>query len=170
MALTLIGDGEHSRVVREALGRWGWPPGLHVAFVGKPGTPNRRDYIKVIPEGTELATIVHPTAHVSESAYIGGGSFIGAGAIVQAGAHIGYHCVINTGAIVEHDCQLGTGVHVAPRAVIGGGTWIGSWTTIGLGACVRDHIRIGESAIVAMGAVVVKDVPSGVTVKGVPAK
>lgn len=35
---------------------------------------------------------------------------------------------------------------------------------------VRQDIRIGENAIVGAGAVVVKDVPDGVVVVGVPAR
>ena len=41
---------------------------------------------------------------------------------------------------------------------------------IGAGAVIRQGIHIGEAAIVGAGAVVVKDVPAGVTVVGVPAK
>jgi maltose O-acetyltransferase len=41
---------------------------------------------------------------------------------------------------------------------------------IGMGALILPGVRIGDNAIVGAGAVVTKDVPSGVTVKGVPAK
>ena len=166
--INIIGDGEHAKVVRECALLRPLYEGEHVAFVGKPGTTHRRSHIeamKAVP-----FTVIHPSAIISRSARIGRGSFIGPLAVVNAGAELGEHCVINTGAIVEHDCRLGIGVHMAPRSVLGGGVTVGDWASICLGACVRDHIRIGESAIVAMGAVVVKDVPSGVTVKGVPAK
>ena len=39
-----------------------------------------------------------------------------------------------------------------------------------MGAQILPGIRIGKGAIVGAGAVVTKDVPAGVTVKGVPAK
>jgi serine acetyltransferase len=35
---------------------------------------------------------------------------------------------------------------------------------------VRDHLEVGADAVVAMGAVVVRDVPAGIEVRGVPAR
>ena len=167
MDVNVIGDGEHSHVVHDAL--FGAPKyGHHVAFVGKPGTTHRREFIEGMKEAP--LTIIHKSAIISESATIGAGCYVGAGAIVQPGAVLGQHCVINTGAIVEHNCVLGDGVVMAPRAVLGGGVKVGPWAYICMGACVRDHLTIGERAIVGMGAVVVKDVAPFVTVMGVPAK
>jgi serine acetyltransferase len=39
-----------------------------------------------------------------------------------------------------------------------------------MGAVVRDHIEVGPGATVAMGAVVVRDVPAEIEVRGVPAQ
>jgi len=166
--LNIIGDGEHARVVREAVSHDLSGRGAHVAFVGKPGTTHRRECIEGLTG--PFATIKHRSAIISPSAKIGDGCFIGANAVVNAGAIIGEHCVINTGAIVEHDCVLGKGVVMNPASCLGGGVVIGAWTRIGMGAKVRDHIQIGESVIVGMGAVVVKNVLSETTVMGVPAK
>jgi sugar O-acyltransferase (sialic acid O-acetyltransferase NeuD family) len=166
MSLIVVGNGEHSRVVWESVR--GNEDGMHVAFVGQPGTTHRREFIEKAE--TKWATIVHPSAIISTTARIGDGVFVGAGAIIQTGAFISDHCVINTGAIVEHDCILGVGVHMAPRSVLGGGVSIGAWSTIGLGACVRDHVQIGSGVIVGMGAVVVNSIPNETKVMGVPAK
>jgi acetyltransferase-like isoleucine patch superfamily enzyme len=40
---------------------------------------------------------------------------------------------------------------------------------VGMGAVVRDHVEIGASAVIAMGAVVVRDVAEGTQVRGLPA-
>ena len=50
------------------------------------------------------------------------------------------------------------------KTVIGDDVWIGQH------ACIRSGITIGQGAIVAMGAVVTKDVPPYSIVGGVPAK
>lgn len=117
-----------------------------------------------------FGTVVHPGAIVSGSSKVGAGSLVGAGAVVQGRCVIEPHAIINTGAIVEHDCRLGVNVHVAPRAVLGGGVVVGAHTLIGLGASVRPGIRIGAECVVGVGAAVVRDVPDGSKVVGVPAK
>ena len=51
-----------------------------------------------------------------------------------------------------------------------GNVTLGDDTTVGMGAIVVDHTRVGASATVAAGAVVVRDVPDGARVQGVPAR
>lgn len=118
----------------------------------------------------EYAVVVHPRAFVSASAALGPGTFVGAMAAVQGRATVGSHAIINTGAIVEHDCRVGSNVHIAPRAVLGGGVGVGSNSLIGIGATVRPGVHIGAGCTVGAGAAVVRDVPDGMTVAGVPAK
>lgn len=42
--------------------------------------------------------------------------------------------------------------------------------TLGVGAVVRQGVVIGSEAIIGAGAVVVSDIPSGVTAIGIPAR
>ncbi len=119
---------------------------------------------------SSLATLIHPTAVVSQSAIIGGGTIVCAGAIIQAGAEIGNGCIINTGATVDHDCKLGDCVHISPGAHLGGEVSVGCCTWIGINAAVIHGISIGERTMVGAGAAVVSDVASDVTVIGVPAR
>jgi UDP-3-O-[3-hydroxymyristoyl] glucosamine N-acyltransferase len=93
-----------------------------------------------------------------------------AGAVVNTGARIGNHCIVNSGSIVEHDCELGEFAQVGPGAAVGGGARIGPGAYLGLGCRVRDHRTIGARALVAMGAVVVRDVADDERVAGVPAR
>jgi UDP-perosamine 4-acetyltransferase len=53
---------------------------------------------------------------------------------------------------------------------IGGDVTIGDRTFVGLGARVLPGVTLGSDVIVGAGAVVVRDVPDGVTVMGVPAR
>ncbi len=78
--------------------------------------------------------------------------------------------LINTGAVVEHDCAIGDYAHVAPNATLGGGVTVGADAHVGMGAVVIEGRRVGASAFVAAGAVVVADVPDGARVAGVPAR
>lgn len=94
---------------------------------------------------------------------------IGAGVQVLTGAHVGPNsrlcngALVNTHAVVEHDCQIGDYTHVAPGATICGGCTIGQEVLIGAGAIVLPNLKIGDRAIIAAGAVVSADVPADVT-------
>ena len=117
-----------------------------------------------------LVTIIHPSSVISQYARIGKGSVVCAGAVINPFAEIGCGSIINTGASIDHDCMIADGVHVSPAAHLGGGVQVGKSTWIGLGASIKQCVRIGDDSVVGMGAVVVHDVPSGVTVVGVPAR
>lgn len=65
--------------------------------------------------GDRLALVVHPTAVISRlHVLLEPGVFISAGAIVNPCARIGAGAIINSGAIVEHDVEIGAWSHVGP--------------------------------------------------------
>ena len=145
---------------------------LLVNGLGSIGTPNLRKRIfeEWKQRGFRFASVVHPSAIVAQSAQIGEGAQIMAGAIVQAGAVVGHNCIINTRSSIDHDCVLGHHVHLAPGATLSGNVRVGDEVHIGTGASVIQNRVIEANAIVGAGAVVVKDVRSGSTVVGVPAR
>lgn len=90
-------------------------------------------------------------------------------ALINADVTIGMGCIINSGAIVEHDSHLGDFVHIAPHATLSGGVSVGDYTFVGMGTCVIPQRTLGHHTIVAAGSVVIADIPSYVMVAGVPA-
>ncbi len=86
------------------------------------GGNNARESIakKVTEAGYSLATLIHPSAIISDSAVIKEGSVIMPLAVVNADALIGEGCIVNSGAIVEHDCILENYVHISPNATLAG--------------------------------------------------
>jgi acetyltransferase EpsM len=130
----------------------------------------RRRAVERLGTAVRWATVVHPDAWVSPTATLEPGVVVMADAVINSEAVVGRHAIVNSGAIVEHDVRVGAFAHVAPGAVIGGGATIGEAAMIGLGAAIRDHVTVGEGSVVGMGGVVVRDVPDGGTVVGVPAR
>lgn len=115
------------------------------------------------------ATVIHPSAWVSPSATVGPGAYIGPRAVVHSRAAVGPHAIINSGAIVEHECRVGENAHIAPGAVLGGSVTVGAGCLIGMGARVLPNLTVGQGGVVGAGGVVVRSVPAGSTVVGVPA-
>ncbi|HDL20054.1 MAG TPA: acetyltransferase [Nitrospirae bacterium] len=127
-------------------------------------------YEKVKGIGFHVPSLVHVTGYVSESTSLSEGVQVMAGAVLQSLSIIGENTIINTGAIVEHGCRIGRNVHICPGAIVSGDTNIGDNTFIGAGATIKQGTVIGQDSLVAAGAVVVKDVPDGAKIIGVPAK
>ena len=78
--------------------------------------------------------------------------------------------IINSGAIVEHDCVIESHAHIATGAQLASTVYVGEGSHIGIGASVRQCISIGQYAIIGAGAVVIDNVPDNVVVVGVPAR
>lgn len=118
----------------------------------------------------EPINVVHPTALVSPSVELGKGISIFGLSVINAAARIGDNVIINTGAIVEHDCMLENHVHVATGAKLASTVHVAAGSHIGAGATVKQCVSIGHHAIVGAGAAVVCDVKPNSIVVGVPAK
>src|ERR1035438_9427585 len=116
------------------------------------------------------ATLVHPSAVISESARIEDGTVVMPRVVVNAGAQIGRNCIVNTAAVVEHDCRVGDHVHLSPGVLLGGGVRVHSFAHVGIGAIALPGAEIGEGAVVGGGAVVLRSVPAGATAVGIPAR
>ncbi|MCH5224783.1 MAG: hypothetical protein J1D77_02245 [Muribaculaceae bacterium] len=132
---------------------------FHIAFIysGLPRMERRRQLIEIYERaGARFATLIAPSAIVTPRSAIGQGAAIMTGAIINR-AKIGNHVVVNSGAIVEHDCSIGDNTFIGPGAVIGGFTAIGKNCFIGLGARIANGLHITDNITVAMGATVTRN-------------
>lgn len=120
--------------------------------------------------GFKIISLVHPNSIVSGESTISDGVQVMAGVTIQTNTFIGENTIINTGAIIDHDCFVGKHTHICPGVVIAGGVTIGDNSFIGPGATIIKGVTIGSNSVVAAGAVVTNNVPDGLKVKGIPAK
>jgi sugar O-acyltransferase (sialic acid O-acetyltransferase NeuD family) len=115
------------------------------------------------------ATIIHPSAIVGSEVSLGVGSFVAAGAVVGPRTSVGRHCIINTRASIDHDCDMHDFASVAPGVVMGGRCSIGIGTHIGIGATLIQGRKIGPDTVIGAGALVMQDIEPRVVAYGLPA-
>lgn len=107
---------------------------------------------------------------ISTKATVMAGVAIIHNAVLHANTHVGICSLIDTGAIIEHDCHIGDFCNIAPSATICGGATIHEGAIIGAGAIVTEKITIGRNALVGAGAVVINDIPESCVAVGNPAR
>lgn len=120
--------------------------------------------------GLRPMSVRHSSAIVSPYAQVEEGCQLLPACVVNAGARIGANVIINTAAVIEHDCSVADHAHIATGARLAGGVRVGRGAFIGAGATVKQTLCIGERAVVGAGAVVIREVEPAAVVAGVPAR
>ncbi|MFD3293606.1 NeuD/PglB/VioB family sugar acetyltransferase [Aquirufa sp. KTFRIE-69F] len=107
--------------------------------------------------GFIFATIIDPKSIVGNSD-IQEGSYIASGAIVTADVRIGKCCIINSGAIVSHECVVDDFCNISPGVVLCGNVRVGERSLIGAGSLVREKTWIRDNVTLGMGSIVTKNI------------
>ena len=135
--------------------------------------------IKTLEDKT---TLVHPTAFVSEAAYVVGDVEIGEGSSIWPGTvirgdmgkvRIGKYTNIQDNSVVhgDDDVEIGDYVIVGHR-VMCHAKYIGDQSLIGNGAIINDGVIIGKNSVVGSGTMVLEnmDIPERSIVVGMPGR
>ncbi len=127
-------------------------------------------YQKCIDSHLNIATLIHPSAVISDSATIEEGTVAMAGVVVNPDTKIGKCCILNTSSVIEHDSVIGDFVHISPLVACAGDVKIGDYTHVGIGSSVIQGIAIGSNSIIGAGSVIVKNIEKQILAYGNPCK
>ena len=134
---------------------------------GKPRTQLRRE---LESRSAHFATLVFPEVTSASDLSVSINSIFLGACSISNNVSLGNDLLVQGFAIVGHDVVVGDGCTISNHAFIGGNARLGSFCTIHPHAVVLPHVVVGEGAVVGAGTVVIKNVPPGATVFGVPAK
>lgn len=151
-------------------------PAAGVVITVGDGSARRKMAERVKGLGAQCPSIIDPRAELDrDTVKMGDGCIVCAGSTLTVDitlgnqVHINLDCTIGHDAVLEDFVTLAPGVHVSGCVRIEEGAYIGTGASIINGS--RDkHLVVGRGAVVGAQACVVRDVPNGVTVVGVPAK
>lgn len=130
----------------------------------------RRLFVELRAHDVPVTTFVHPSTHVEPSVRIGAGAIVLLDCTIDLGAELGENVFLSTRGLVSHHVRIGAHSYCAPAVQLAGHTQVGEGCFLGIGTTTIEDIRIGENACTAAGAVLIRDVPPGALVGGVPAR
>ena len=126
---------------------------------------------KFLNLGGQLTSVISPHARIgSLQVTFGDGLNIMAGAVITQNITLGKGSLVNANTTVHHDCHIGEYCELSPGCHLLGNVTLGDRTFVGAGAVILPNVVIGSDVVIGAGAVVTKDIPDGITVKGVPAR
>lgn len=128
---------------------------------------------KILKKGGNVPTIIHPTAVISRFAKVSDvGVYIFPYVIVETDVILNQNITLLTGSIISHNSSIGKNCFIAAGVIVGAYTDIDEYVFVGQGALTISGkvAKIGKNAFIAARALVTKDVPENVLVKGNPAK
>jgi sugar O-acyltransferase (sialic acid O-acetyltransferase NeuD family) len=130
----------------------------------------RRCAAMIEERGGRFISVIHRSASIGPNVTVGDGSLVAHNVVLTADIKVGRHSCVFHGTVIGHDTVLEDFTHVYSLVSVGGGVRIAEGASVFPGARIVPRVEIGAGATVGIGSAVVRGVPPGVTVFGVPAE
>lgn len=155
---------------REAFSRF--PDAQVLAVPGSPASFRIRHEIIAqlnIPD-SRFATVIHPSARVTNDCVIGYNSLIMAGVVLTSNCIIGNHVCLLPNTVIHHDSEIGDFSLIGSNVTVAGFSFVENNSYIGSGSSIINGIKVGAGTIVGMGSNVIRNVPANSKIAGNPAR
>ena len=88
--------------------------------------------------GYQIATLIHPSSYVSQTAVIGKGTVVEPKAVVNSNSTVGRGSIISVRSIIDHNVKLGICCHINSGAIVKAGGEVGDYKKLEAG-----EVRLG---------------------------
>ena len=148
-----------------------WIPKSDEVFALAIGSPSlKRKIVSVMKsKGAEFATVIHPTAMVSEFAHYGEGFIMFPYSKLSCNSTAGDFVTL-LATPIGHDTYIGDYSVISGGCNIVRNVKIGKDVFVAAGVCIAQDVQIGNGSFLGLGSVVLEDVPPCASVFGNPAR
>ncbi len=161
----------------EVIGDLSWFEKVHETIYAAIGVGTPKNRLKIGNDiSNQFVNVIFPTLIHPNVIYDRGSCEFERGVIIcsynvlTVNVLIKEFSLVNLSCTIGHEAIIGAGCVINPTVNVSGGVELGNGVLVGTGAQILQYVQIGDNAIIGAGACVTKDVDSGVTVVGVPAK
>lgn len=118
----------------------------------------------------KFATLIHPSTKLDDTVNVGEGCIIYQNVITTTNIEIGNHVIISPKCGIGHDTKIKDYCSILWNVNLSGNVKIEEGNLVGSASTIIQGITVGKESVVGAGTVVIRDVPSKVTVVGNPAR
>ncbi len=148
-----------------------WQPKEDEEFALALGSPAlKRKIVDIMKaKGAKFASVIHPTAMISEFAHYGEGFIMFPYSKLSVNSTVGDFVTLLSSPI-GHDTIIGDYSVISSNCNVVRNVVIGKDVFLAAGVCIAQDIHIGDGAFLGIGSVILKDVQPGASMFGNPAR